>query len=164
MGDFLRDRGGADQDFIGPGLVGGGSVDDEVDLVVLHDINDVRPRLLRHFVNPLAGNAFCGEAGVGAAGGEDAESQLNELTRHFDRTVLVPVRDGEEDVSFGGQRVEGADLGFGVGHSPVGIDAHDLARGFHFGTKHDIDAGEPVPREDGLFNAEMGRHDRLGVT
>ena len=130
---------------------------------VFHHVDDVRAGLLGEFEEAGAGNALGGEAGVGAAGGVDLEAEVHEIAGDGDGAVLVEIGDGEEDVAFGGQRVEGADLGFGVGHAPIGIDAHDFAGGFHFRAEHDVDAGEAVPREDGFLHREMRRDDGFGV-
>ena len=100
VGDFLGDRGGADQDLIGAGLVGRGGVDEEMDFVVLHHVDDVGACLLQDFVNAACGDAGFGELRKGAAGGDELETELMESPGDGDGAVFIEVGDGEEDGAF----------------------------------------------------------------
>ena len=153
---------GADGDFVLAGLVAGGGVDDEVDVAVLHHVDDVGALLLGEFVEAVDRDAFGFEALEGAAGGLNFEAKVSEVTGDGDGAVFVAVVDGEEDIAFSRKRVEGADLGFGVGHAEVLVGSHHFAGGFHFRSEHDVDAGKASPREDGFFYAEAGWHGFFG--
>ena len=132
MGDFLGDGGGPDADFVLAGFVAAGGVDHKVNLAVFHHVDDVRAGLLGEFEEAGAGNAFRLEPGVGAAGGIELETEVHQIAGDGDRPVFVEIRHGEKHVATGGQWVEGGHLRLGIGHPPIGVDAHDLAGGFHF--------------------------------
>ncbi len=94
MGNLLGDGGSADADLVLAGFVGAGGIDDEVDLAVFHHVDDVGAGLLGKFVNAGAGDAFGGEAGVGAAGRVDLETQIHQIAGNGDGAVLVEIGDG----------------------------------------------------------------------
>ena len=151
VGNFLRDGGGADLDFVGAGLVAAWRVDDEVDLAVFHHVDDIRARLFGELEEAVGWNAFGAEAGVRAAGRVNREAKRGEVACDGDGAVLVAIGDREEDIAGAWQRVEGGDLRLCVGHAPIAVDAHHLAGRFHFRAEHDVDAGKAVPREDRFF-------------
>ena len=152
MRDLLGDGRGADLHFVLTRLVGGGRVDDELDLAVLHHVDDVRARLLVELEHAVAGNALGQETLVGAAGGEDGETEFRHVAGDIDGAGLVTIGYREEHVARRGQRVERGDLRLRVGHAPIDVDAHHLTGGFHFRAEHDVDAGEAVPREHCLLH------------
>ena len=56
----------------------------------------------------------------------------------------------------------GAELGLGEGALEAGIEAHDLAGGFHLRAQDRVDVGEAGEREHRLLHRDM-RRDRLVV-
>ena len=129
VADLVGDGAAADGDFVGAGFVAAGGVDDETNFVVLHHVHDVGTLLLGEFVDAFDGDTVLFEEAVGASGGVDGEVEFDEVFGDLHGGGLVAVVDGEEDVASSGEGVEGADLGFGVGHAEVIADAHHFAGG-----------------------------------
>ena len=162
MTDLVLHGTGADFDFVLAGFVAARGVDDEVDVAVFHHVDDIGAFLLGEFVEAVDFDAFDFEAFEGATSGVDLETEVGEVSCDGDGAVFVAVVDGEEDVAFLWQRVEGADLSLGVCHAEVLVGSHDFAGGFHFRSEDDVDAGEAAPGEDGFFYAEARGHGLFG--
>src|SRR5712691_11025628 len=156
VGDVLGHRRPADQIGVLAGAAVLGRVEHQRDLVALHEVHDVRAQALVDLVDQLDGHALAHEELGRARRGHEREAHLRQPLGDLEHRALVPVLHGEEHLAGGGQGRVGRDLRLDVGLAEIAIDAHDLARGFHFGAEEDVDPGELDEREDGLLDREVG--------
>ena len=120
-----------------------GRVEHELNLAVLQGIDHIGSAL-QHFINLGAVESLCLEKALSAAGGADAEAQINELPDGRQYALLVGILDRDEDSPGEGHAHSGTQLALGKGNVVAFVDAHYLARRAHLGTQENVDAGEPV--------------------
>ena len=129
-------------------------VEDDIDLIVLDPVDDMRPAL-RDLVDPLDLEPFRLEIVGGATGGDHVEAQRNQPAhrRHDDGLVAVLHRDEQ---AAGGRQVEPrALLRFEEGGREIACNPHDFAGGLHLGRQYRIDAREARKGEDRLLDRDI---------
>ena len=95
------------------------------------------------------------QSGGGAAGGRQVETGAGQIAGDGDERLFVRILHRDEDPPFGRQMGAGADLAFREGFGEGGVDAHDLAGGFHLRAEDDVDPGEAREREDRFLDRDM---------
>ena len=125
-------------------------------------INQIRASF-RNLEDRIDRNSRFAESGRRSACRIDRESEIDELLRIRNDVFLVHFPDAEEDISRVRERISRGDLGLEIRHAGVKVNAHDLARGFHFRAEHHVDSGEADEREHRFLAAEMFRLDFLRI-
>src|SRR6185437_15295712 len=110
-----------------------GSVDDQIDLVILDHVHNVRPTL-PHLVYPAAGDSRFGERPRRSLRGEKLEAAFDELARKPHRTALIAVPHTDEAYAVTRQGHARSGLGLGICLAERPPSAHHLARRLHFRT------------------------------
>ena len=148
---LVLEGGAADGGGIGDGLGALGGVDDEAELVVLDQVDDVRPALV-DLVDPRAGDARRPHRRRRALGGVELETQVHQVAGDLDQASLVNLAHAEQGLARGGQLDPGADLGLAEGLAKGLADPHHLTGGLHLRPQHRVDPGEFDEGEDRLLD------------
>ncbi len=136
------------------GVLALGGVDDQVDLVVLDHVHDVRPALA-HLVHPAAGNAGLGQRACRALGRHHLEAALDQRARQLHRAGLVAVAHADEAHALARQRHARGGLRLGVGLAEGAARAHHLARGLHLRAEDRVGLGELDERKHRFLHREI---------
>uniref|UniRef100_A0A0N4ZAF6 NAD-specific glutamate dehydrogenase n=1 Tax=Parastrongyloides trichosuri TaxID=131310 RepID=A0A0N4ZAF6_PARTI len=164
VGRLHHQRRAADFEAVGQRLLALGGVEDQLDLAVLHRVDDVRTAF-EHLVDQADLDAFRLQIVVGAAGGDDREALGQQRLHRLQDEGLVGVLDRDEGAAFGRQDGAAADLrlgeGAGEGGGHVGlaftfpVQAHDLAGRAHFRSKQCVNAREAGEWEHGFLDCDV---------
>src|SRR5262245_58894336 len=155
VGDVLRDRGAPDDRGVLPRAAVRRRVDDQRDLAPLHEIDHVGPVALGDLVDRLDAHAVAPENARGARRRHDREAQVDEPPRQRRHRALVARADRDEDLAEGRHRQTGRNLRLEIGLAEVVIEAHHLARGFHFRPQARVDARKLDEREDRFLDRDV---------
>src|SRR5476649_449802 len=90
IGDLVHQRSAPQREAVGQCHRPIHRIEHELDLVVLHQVDDVRPAF-EHLVDPLRGNAMLGQEVGGAVGRHDLEAELDQPLHRLHHVCLVGI-------------------------------------------------------------------------
>uniref|UniRef100_A0A0N4ZAR3 NAD-specific glutamate dehydrogenase n=1 Tax=Parastrongyloides trichosuri TaxID=131310 RepID=A0A0N4ZAR3_PARTI len=164
VGDLHHQGRAADREAVGQGLLAVRGVEDQLDLAVLHGVDDVWTAF-QHLLDQTDLKALFGQVAVGAAGGDDGEALRQQGLHRLDDEGLVGVAHRDESRALGRQDGAAAGLGLGEGAGEGGgqiglalalpVQTHDLAGRAHFRAQNGVDPGEAGEGEDGFLDRDV---------
>src|SRR6266851_8920686 len=135
--DVVADGGAANGFFIVKGFAAEWSVDDQIDLAGLDEVDDVGAAFV-YFEYAFGLDARSVQRGSGAARGGELKAERRELFADGGEMFFVAVVHAEKHATLAGQALARGELCFGKGLAVGSGNAHDFAGGAHLWTEDSI--------------------------
>ena len=140
--------------FIGARPFAAGRIDHQINLAVLHVVDQVRPAFLQ-LVHRFNLDSRRPERLRRPLGADEPVTHFSQRSSHGNHLRLVTVGHGNENRSLLRKRAVRRQLALGEGRGKAVVDSHDLARRTHLRTEHNVHARELVERKDALLHRKM---------